>query len=120
MAALARLPCPSAPRPMFMPARWRMGPFTTTAGAAPMVVAHTPCALNSSVQHASTAATTTGRWSGRQPAMTALMATFSTVAGARSGGMTATVSWGSRAMPSSIRSTRSGVGGTTGRPSVRP
>ena len=42
------------------------------------------------------------------------MATFSTVTSTRSGGTVATMSWASRVVPSSIRSTRSSVGGTTG------
>ena len=50
--------------------------------------------LNSSVHAASTAASTTGRYSGRQPAITALIATFSTVHSTRSGGTTATTSSG--------------------------
>ena len=62
---------------------------------------------------------TTGRYSGRQPASTALIATFSTVAGAMFGGTTATTSCGSRRVPVSMRSTRSGVGGTTGSPSLQ-
>ena len=65
-----------------MPMRSRIGPFTTSTGDAPMVVALTPWMLNSLVQMASMAAITTGRCSGRQPASTALMAIFSTVAGA--------------------------------------
>ena len=48
------------------------------------------------------------------------MATFSTVTSTRSGGTVATTSSGLRVVPSSIRSTRSSVGGTTGRPSVQP
>ena len=43
--------------------------------------------LNSSVHAASTAASTTGRYSGRQPAITAFTATFSTVHSTRSGGI---------------------------------
>jgi hypothetical protein len=76
--------------------------------------------LNASVHTASTAASTTGRYSGRQPAITALIATFSTVAGARSGGTIATTSLGSRVVPASIASTRRSVGATTGSPSVQP
>ena len=72
------------------------------------------------VAAAFTAASTTGRYSGRQPAITALIATFSTVHSARSGGSTHTTSPGARDVPSSIRSTRSSVGGVTGRPSVQP
>ena len=105
---------------MFIPSRRRTGPLTMTAGDAPMVVAITPWTLNSSVQAASSAVMTTGRYSGFAPAITALMATFSTVAGAMFGGTCATTSCGSRPVPRSIRRTRSGVGGTTGRPSVSP
>jgi len=120
MVALARLPWPSAFTPQFIPTRSRTGPFTITTGPENQVVASSPCMLNSSVQAASTAASTTGRYSVRQPARTALTATFSTVQGTRSGGTTATISWGSRAVPDNIRSTRSLVGGTTGSPSVQP
>ena len=52
--------------------------------------------------------------------MTALTATFSTVAGARLGGISATTSPAGRDVPASMRATRASVGGTTGRPSVRP
>ena len=76
--------------------------------------------LNSSVQAASTAASTTGRYSARQPASTALTATFSTVQGTWSGGTTATTSSGARRVPSSMRRTRASVGATTGSPSVHP
>ena len=120
IVAFARFPCPSTPRPMFIPMRCRIGPFTTSTGAAPIVVAMMPCALNVSVHTASTAAMTTGRYSGRHPAITVLIAIFSMVAGAMFGGTIATTSCASRRVPRSIRSTRSGVGGTTGRPSVRP
>ena len=96
------------------------GPLTMTTGPTGIVVASRPCMLNSSVHAASTAASTTGRYSGRHPAITALTATFSTVHSTRSGGTTATTSSGARVVPASIRSTRSSVGGTTGRPSVQP
>jgi hypothetical protein len=76
--------------------------------------------LNVSVQAARAAVRTTGRCSGRHPAITALIAIFSTVAGTRSGGITATTSSGARRVPSSMRRTRAAVGGTTGSPSVQP
>jgi len=56
-----------------------MGPFTMTAGVAPPVVDDTPATLNSSWSMALTAATTTGKCSGRHPAITALIAIFSSV-----------------------------------------
>src|ERR671929_18814 len=75
--------------------------------------------LNVSVQAASTAASTTGRYSGRQPASTALMATFSTVHSTRSGGTTATTSAGAREVPPSILSQPPRVGGAAGRAELR-
>ena len=103
-----------------MPMATVPGPLAMMTGPTGIVVASTPCMLNSSLQTASTAASTQGRYSGRQPAMTALMATFSTVRSMRSGGTTATTSSGARVVPDSIRRTRASVGGTTGRPSVQP
>ena len=69
---------------------------------------------------ASSAATRTGIASGAQPAITALTATFSTVASAQSGGILPTTWSGSAAMPPSIARTRASVGGTIGSPSVQP
>ena len=70
-----------------------------TTGPTGIVVASRPWMLNSSVHAASTAASTTGRYSGLQPAITALIATFSTVHSTRSGGTTATTSSGARVVP---------------------
>ena len=120
MVAFALDPWPSADIRTFSPIRSRMGPLMIMTGDAPMVVANTPWQLNSSVHMASIAAITTGKYSGRHPARTAFTAIFSTVAGAMFGGIVATSSWESRDVPSSIRITRSGVGGTTGRPSEKP
>ena len=99
MVRLARLPWPSALPPLFIPMAAGPGPLATMTGPTGMVVASTPCMLNSSLQTASTAASTQGRYSGRHPAITALMATFSTVTSIRSGGTTATTSSGARVVP---------------------
>ena len=121
MVRLARLPWPSTLTPLFMPIARVPGPLQMMTGPTGIVVASTPWMLNSSLQTASTAAITHGRYSGLQPAITALIATFSTVTSTRSGGTTATISSRRRGWcRSSIRSTRSSVGGTTGRPSVQP
>src|SRR5262249_32519042 len=120
MVALARLPWPRALIPEFIPIARATGPFTMTTGPEKYVVASSPWTLNSSVHAASTVVSTTGRYSGLQPAMTALMATFSTEHSTRSGGTTATRSSGARVVPVSMRATRSGVGGTTGSPSLQP
>ena len=96
------------------------GPLQTITGPTGIVVASTPCILNSSVQIASIAAITQGKYSGRQPAITALTAIFSIVSSTKSGGAIATTSCGAREVPDNMRITRSGVGGTTGNPSVKP
>ncbi len=120
MVELARLPWPRAFLRAFIPISLRIGPLTITTGPENHRVHSRPWMLNRSVQAASTAASTTGRYSGLQPAITALIATCSTVTGTSAGGTTATTSCGSRLVPSSIRRTRASVGGTTGRPSVQP
>ena len=120
MVALARLPWPSAFRPQFMPMRRATGPFTTMTGPAKWVVQSRPCMEKPGISAASTAASTVGKYSGRQPDMTALMAAFSTVQGARLGGISPMISSAARVVPASIRATRRSVGGTIGRPSVQP
>ena len=89
-------------------------------GPTGIVVASKPCMLNSSVHAASTAVRTHGRYSGRHPAITAEIATFSTLMSSRLGGTVATISSGARVVPVSMCITRSSVGGTTGKPSVQP
>ena len=66
------------------------------------------------------AARTTGKYSLRQPASTALMAIFSIVAMRQRGGMGPRVSPGSRPAAAIIRATFCAVGMLTGRPSVQP
>ena len=66
------------------------------------------------------AANTTGMYSGRQPAITALAATRSIVALPPIGGMAATTSSAGRPTDSTHRRTLSSVGGTRGRPSLQP
>ena len=80
IVALARQPGPNTPAPELISSRARIGPLTITSGDGALVVAETPCRSNASSQTASIAAMTTGRYSGRQPAITALIAIFSTVA----------------------------------------
>ena len=57
-----------------------MGPLTMMRGDVALVVPDWPWRLKAGSQAASTTARTTGKYSGRQPAMTALTASFSTVA----------------------------------------
>ena len=62
-----------------MPSALRIGPLTTKPIAEPPVVALQAWMPKGSVAMASTMASTTGKYSGRQPAITALIATFSTL-----------------------------------------
>src|SRR5690349_20041690 len=87
MVALARQPGPNTPAPELMSSLARIGPFTITSGATASVVPETPSRQKRSSHIASTTATTTGRYSGRQPAITALIATFWTVARPNRGGL---------------------------------
>ncbi len=80
MVALARCPGPNTPNEQLSAIRSRIGPCTTINGAEKWVDVATPCRLKAGSVTAWTAASTTGRYSGRQPAITALTATFSTVA----------------------------------------
>src|SRR5262245_10555637 len=57
---------------------------------------------------------------GKQPAITAFIAIFSTVAGAQRGGTTPITSCGFRLTAAIISPTRSSVGGMIGKPSVQP
>src|SRR5688572_10487153 len=73
--------------------------------------------LNSSRMMCLTAPSTTGRYSGLHPAISAWIATVRTVAGSSAGGINPTSSSGSRRVPESIHWTRASVGVTTGKPS---
>ena len=120
MAALARQPGPRAPTPALTPSRTASGPLTISSGATFSSVVCTPRMLKAGSSTASTAARTTGKCWGRQPAMTALAAIFSTVASPRSGSTSPSTSDGARTVVAHIASTRGSVGGTTGSPSVQP
>ena len=120
MAAFACQPGPSAPKPAFMPIAPATGPQTTRSGVTFSSVVWTPRRLKAGSAIARTAASTTGRCSGRQPAMTALTATFSTVARPLSGSSAPRTSPGASGAQESASSTRPRVGATIGRPSVQP
>src|SRR5262249_55580311 len=67
-----------------------------------------------------TAATTTGKYTGAQPAITALTASFAIVVAPQRGGIAPSDDDGSRSTAASICATRASVGGTMGNPSVPP
>ena len=76
--------------------------------------------LNAASDMALNAAVITGKYSGRQPAITALIANFSMVAAPQLGGISQ-ITWSAgKSEHESISWTRSGVGGVIGSPSVQP
>ncbi len=117
MVALARLPEPNTLQPAFIPIVLRTGPFTTRSGLAMCVVACTPFRLKRVSHKASSAASTTGAYSGRQPAITMLMASTSRVRLPQRGGTRLKRRPASPPSAATTAATFSGVGGTSGKPS---
>ncbi len=120
MTAVARSLWPRALKLPAAPSSRRIGPFSTIRTAQPPVEEVAPCSRNSSASMAVKAVSTGGKCIGRQPAMTALTASFSAVMGvARTGSMPSNWSGGIIAQ-SRQACTASAVGGTIGNPSVQP
>jgi hypothetical protein len=94
-------------------------PFTITSDTHMCVVCSTPFRLCAGSSMASIAARTTGKCSGRQPPITALIASFSIVASPPFGGIAPRLSCGSRPTCAMSASTRGRVGRTIGSPSVQ-
>src|SRR3989442_8982177 len=120
IVALARKPAPNTDAAQFTSRARRIGPLTMTRGVTASVVPDTPTRETSGSQIALTAAMTTGMYSGREPAITALTATRSTVARPLAGATRPISSSPPRPLAATVAPTRSAVGGTTGRPSVTP
>ena len=120
MVALARWPGPKTFCPLFNPISLMIGPLTIIKMAVPAVVAVTPCSPKSGWVMARTVAATTGKYSGRHPAMTALMAAFSAVKTRFRSGMDPRISVDGSWAASRKALTFSSVGGMIGRPSVHP
>src|SRR6476661_2561326 len=99
--------------PQFIPSSVRIGPLTTASAVIEVVL------LDFAVMPLAASARTTGKYSGRQPAITALTATFSTVNSQNSrnevGRNLPTTSSGLWLVPLSIAATRSSVGSVIGR-----
>ena len=120
MVALARKPGPKQPAVQFTSSAVRAGPLTITTCAAPDSVPVVLWQLPFSCRCARTAATTTGMYSRRQPAITALIAACSAVTTTSRVGTAPSTTSGSSSAAARKSATSSGVGGTTGRPSVQP
>src|SRR5262245_32697723 len=120
IVALGRKPGPNRlPRALISISR-AIGPFTIKTGLAGFVVPWTPYRLNGPARMAFTAVTTTGKYSGLHPAMTALTAILAIVVSPQRGGIAPSDAPGSRSLQASMSATRAGVGGTIGSPSVQP
>ena len=108
---------PRQPKPAFSRIAAPIGPLTITTGNA-LPEAACSCALpDSGSRNASTAATRTGRYSGRPPAMASAMAQLSIVVTPPRGGKVPRRRRRGCAVPPRIQSTRCRVGGQSGSPS---
>src|SRR3984957_2259077 len=108
--AFERLPGPRVPMPALKPAAWTIGPCTTTRGAVGCVVDCMPSWLKPGWTIAFIAVHTTGKTSGRQPAITALAATLAAVTREPDGDITPAVWSGSIPAAASNHSMRARVG----------
>src|SRR5580765_720904 len=120
MVALARHPWPSTFAPELIFKRRRHGPLTIIIGATLPVVVCTLSRLNPGSSTPFVAATTSGKYSGKQPAITALAASFSITALPFNGGIAPREKCLSNPLAATIISTAAPVGGRTGRPSLQP
>ena len=120
IVALARQPWPNALPAQLMSSVFRIGPWTITRGEAICVEHCIPFRLKLSPTIASSAAMTTGMYSGLHPAITAFAATRSTVASPPKGSSVAIRSSAARPLASMNLFTSSRAGGTVGSPSVQP
>src|SRR6202042_3345614 len=120
MVALARNPDPYRLPREFSPILVRTGPFTTVNGAVPVVDCQIARDTPPSPRNESHAASTTGKYSGRQPARAALIAASRTVSARFRCGIGMMTSDGPRAVVARNSARYDSVTGTTGRPSVQP
>ena len=119
IVAFARKPGPKTPPAQLMPRRERTGPLTTRSGAGPLVDCQAPRTDRSRFT-ACHAASTTGKYSGLQPAMIAFAAAWATVTLRPQVGTEPMISSPSRPAAARHASMSAWVAGTTGSPSVQP
>src|ERR1700760_3337001 len=119
-AALGRNPDPHTLPRELNPSSVRFGPNSTENGAVPVVDCQIDLDTMPSAKNASQAASTTGKYSGRQPASAALSGASRTVRFLLRCGIGMSTSSGSLAVVARNSSRYEAVTGTTGRPSVQP
>jgi hypothetical protein len=117
---LARKPGPNTPPAPLIPSSAATGPLTTISGAGPDVDCQPPPPVERSSISASHAASTTGKYSGRQPAIAALIAASCTVTALSSCGSRPITSSAGRSTVARNRSSSGCETGTSGRPSDQP
>ena len=115
--AFGRNPGPKTPPPALKPSSPRTGPFSTISGAGPLVLCQPPPRAARSSMSASKAARTTGKYSGWQPAMAALIAASSTVQSRPVASSEPMISCGPRPVWARNRSSSGCETGTSGSPS---
>jgi len=98
----------------------RIGPFTTTSGAGALVVADTPCRIERLVADRLDGGEHDGQVLGTAAGHHRVDGDLLDGGAPVIGRTSATSSSPARPLASTARSTRSRVGGTTGRPSVKP
>src|SRR5215204_2717864 len=111
---------PKQPAAYGMASSWRAGPFTNRPGTTELVVVLSENRSKAGSAQASTAAHKRGIAVAGAPAMTALIATFSTVQRPLRGGSSASRSSGKRFDAATYSRTNSSTGGTSGSPSPHP
>ena len=120
IVALGRKPAAKIPPVELIPSSPRIGPLITISGAGPLVDCQPPPFAARSRMTASQAASTIGKYSGRQPAITALIAAVCTVHSRSRWSMRHSTSSGERLVWARNSSTSASVAGITGRPSLQP
>ena len=120
MVPLARLPGPKRLLRLFCPNLLTHRPLADAQDRGAAHAEEGPTRLKTGSSMASVAARTTGKYSGRQPAITALAAAFSTVMTRRRSGSSPITSSGERPEKPINSATRAVVGGITGKPSLQP
>ncbi len=120
IVAFGRNPGPNAPPAVLKPSSFLTGPLTTISGDGPLVDWKPPPRAARSRMSASNAASTTGKYSGLQPAMAALIAAVRTLTSRPTCSRAPMISSGSLSVVARNASRSGWDTGTSGSPSDQP
>jgi hypothetical protein len=120
IVAFGRNPGPNAPPAVLKPSSFLIGPLTTISGDGPLVDWKPPPRAARSRMSASNAARTTGKYSGLQPAMAALIAAVCTLTSRPTCSRAPMISSGSLPVVARNASRSGWDTGTSGSPSDQP